>query len=103
MTAVDISEAVENSNLYLAKFLLKKGANPNQKDKSGLSLVQLAVTKTNNAVGVEMIQLLAKYGANLSYKEPTEGKRAIDMAKGAKLYALSHMMSRYHWTKFMLV
>ena len=99
MINVDIFTAVENSNLYLAKFLLKNGANPNQKDKSNLSLIQKAVTKTNDAVGVEMIQLLVKYGANLSYKEPSEGKRAIDMAKGAKLYALSQIMSRYHWSK----
>ncbi len=99
MINVDIFTAVENSNLYLAKFLLKKGANPNQKNKSDLSLLQLAVTRTNDAVGVDMIQLLAKHGAHLSYKEPSEGKRAIDMAKGAKLYALSHMMSRHHWSK----
>jgi len=70
MINVDIFTAVENSNLYLAKFLLKKGANPNQKNKSDLSLVQLAVTRTNDAVGVDMIQLLAKHGAYLSYKEP---------------------------------
>jgi len=91
--------AVQNSDLELVKFLLKTGADPNKKDLSGWTPIQRVITRTDEDVAPEMIYELITYGANLSYREPGKGRRAIDMARGILRRVLARHMSRFHWAK----
>jgi ankyrin repeat protein len=91
--------AVQNSDLELVQFLLKTGADPNKKDLSGWTPIQRVITRTEEYIAPEMIYELVQYGADLSYREPNKGRRAIDMARGILRRVLARHMTRFHWAK----
>jgi ankyrin repeat protein len=98
---VTLHEAVENSDLPVARFMLENGADPNEKDQSGWAPIQRSITRTEESVGVEMLQLLVKHGANLSYREPMTGLTTLELAKKFKKVArfnvLLRIVSKRHW------
>ena len=96
-----LHEAVENSDLPVARFMLENGADPNEKDQSGWAPIQRSITRTEESVGVEMLQLLVKHGANLSYREPTTGLTTLELAKkfkkAARFNVLLRIVSKRRW------
>lgn len=53
-------DAVKNNQLEVVDFLLKNGCNPNEKNKDGLSLLQIATIMDNGL----MVEKLIEYGSN---------------------------------------
>lgn len=56
---------VINNNYDVAKLLLEKGANPNIKDKNGLTVLSLAVAKNSFYI----VELLLKHKADINIKD----------------------------------
>jgi hypothetical protein len=97
-----LHEAIENSDLPVARFMLEHGgSDPNEKDQSGWTPIQRSITRTEESVGVEMLQLLIKHGANLSCREPTTGLTTLELAKkfkkDARFNVLLRIVSKRRW------
>jgi hypothetical protein len=90
-----LHEAIENSDLPVARFMLEHGgSDPNEKDQSGWTPIQRSITRTEESVGVEMLQLLIKHGANLA---PTTLELAKKFKKDARFNVLLRIMSKRRW------
>ncbi|HKW63398.1 MAG TPA: ankyrin repeat domain-containing protein [Candidatus Acidoferrum sp.] len=84
--------AVENNVLESAKWLLEKGASPNQKDASGWTPLLLAIDMEGDGGGqkwvksgafpyaADMTELLLKHGANPNVKD-NSGKTPLRLAR----------------------
>lgn len=73
---INLVNAVKNNDLELAKELINKGANVNQKDSSGNSLLIISSADGN----AEMVQLLLSSGADISAVDASMKATALHAA-----------------------
>ena len=97
-----LREAVEWSDVPVTQFMLEReGSDPNEKDSTGWTPIQRSITRTEESVGVEMLQLLVKHGAHLSLREPSTGLTALELAKkfkkDARYNVLLRILSKRRW------
>jgi hypothetical protein len=93
-----LHEAIELSDLPTAQFMLENKSDPNEKDYAGSTPIQRSITRTEESVGVEMLQLLVKHGAHLA---PSTGLTALELAKkfkkDARYNVLLRILSKRRW------
>ena len=81
--------------------LEREGSDPNEKDSTGWTPIQRSITRTEESVGVEMLQLLVRHGAHLSPREPSTGLTALELAKkfkkDARYNVLLRILSKRRW------